>query len=94
MRDDARRSSELLTVSFRYKQPAESESRLLSVAVKDRNTRFADASDNFRFSAAVAEFGMILRGLGPDGQLQPSSRSSALHAPRAARTRTAIARSS
>ena len=62
VRDDARRSSELLTVSFRYKRPEESESRLLAVAVRDRNTRFADASDNFRFSAAVAEFGMLLRG--------------------------------
>jgi len=62
VRDDARRSSELLTVSFRYKRPEESESRLLSVAVKDHTTRFADTSDNFRFSAAVAEFGMLLRG--------------------------------
>jgi Ca-activated chloride channel family protein len=62
VRSDARRTSELLTVSFRYKRPEESESRLLAVAVRDRNTRFADASDNFRFSAAVAEFGMLLRG--------------------------------
>jgi len=61
VRDGARRSAELLTVSFRYKQPAESESRLLSHVVKDRTTRFADASDDFRFSAAVAEYGMILR---------------------------------
>jgi len=59
--DRARRSSELLTVSFRYKPPTENRSRLLSVVVKDRNTRFANASDDFRFSAAVAEFGMILR---------------------------------
>jgi len=61
VRDGARRTSELLTVSFRYKQPTESESQLLSVVVKDRHTRFATASDDFRFSAAVAEFGMILR---------------------------------
>jgi Ca-activated chloride channel family protein len=61
VRDGARRSPELLTVSFRYKPPTESESRLLSVVVKDRHARFADASDDFRFSAAVAQFGMILR---------------------------------
>jgi len=61
VRDGARRTSELLTVSFRYKQPTESESQLLSVVVKDGNTRFAQASNDFRFSAAVAEFGMILR---------------------------------
>jgi Ca-activated chloride channel homolog len=60
--DDAKKSAELLTVSFRYKRPDESDSRLLSVAVRDRRVRFADASDNFRFSAAVAEFGMLLRG--------------------------------
>jgi Ca-activated chloride channel family protein len=61
VRNDANRSAELLTVSFRYKRPNETESRLLAVAVKDRNTRFADTSNDFRFSAAVAEFGMILR---------------------------------
>jgi Ca-activated chloride channel family protein len=61
VRDDARHSSELLTVSFRYKQPTASESRLLSQVVKDRDTRFAKASDNFRFSAAVAEDGKLLR---------------------------------
>jgi Ca-activated chloride channel family protein len=62
VRNDARKSPELLTVSFRYKRPNESESRLLAVAVNDRNTRFANTSANFRFSAAVAEFGMLLRG--------------------------------
>lgn len=62
VRNDARKSAELLTVSFRYKRPNESESRLLAVAVNDRNTRFANTSANFRFSAAVAEFGMLLRG--------------------------------
>ncbi len=61
VKDGARRSTELLTVSFRYKQPTASESQLLSVVVKDGNKRFAHASDDFRFSAAVAEFGMILR---------------------------------
>jgi Ca-activated chloride channel family protein len=61
IRDNARRSDDLLTVSFRYKPPTESKSRLLAEVVEDRSTRFADASENFRFSAAVAEFGMILR---------------------------------
>ncbi len=57
----ARRSSELLTVSFRYKQPTESKSRLLSEVVTNSHAEFADASENFRFSAAIAEFGMVLR---------------------------------
>jgi Ca-activated chloride channel family protein len=60
-RPDNRHGYELLTVSFRYKQPDASESELLAVPVRDRDTRFADASETFRFSAAVAEFGMILR---------------------------------
>jgi Ca-activated chloride channel family protein len=59
--DRGRYHSELVTVSFRYKPPAESESRLLSEVVNDDIDRFADASESFRFSAAVAEFGMILR---------------------------------
>ncbi|HKW14353.1 MAG TPA: von Willebrand factor type A domain-containing protein [Candidatus Krumholzibacteria bacterium] len=61
VQNDAKKSPDLLTVSFRYKRPDASESQLLEVPVRNRNTRFADASDNFRFSAAVAEFGMILR---------------------------------
>jgi Ca-activated chloride channel family protein len=59
--DQARRSPELLTVSFRYKRPDATESRLVSVAVNDRAARFDRASETFRFSAAVAEFGMLLR---------------------------------
>ncbi len=65
--NSARYGDELLTVSFRYKQPAASESQLLAVAVRDRDTRFERASDNFRFSAAVAEFGMILRNSSEKG---------------------------
>jgi Ca-activated chloride channel family protein len=61
VKENARKSAEILTVSFRYKEPTASESRLLAVAVKDRNVRFANASSDFRFSASVAQFGMILR---------------------------------
>jgi Ca-activated chloride channel family protein len=53
---------ELLTVKLRYKEPDGDESRLLSVAVADSNTSHRNASDNLKFSAAVAEFGMLLRG--------------------------------
>ncbi|HER34431.1 MAG TPA: DUF3520 domain-containing protein, partial [Halothiobacillaceae bacterium] len=54
--------NELLTVSFRYKPPTGNESRLLTEVVKDDMHRFADASETFRFSAAVVEFGLVLRG--------------------------------
>jgi Ca-activated chloride channel family protein len=58
---DAYESAELLTVKFRYKKPDGDKSRLITVPVLDQEMRLAKTSDNFRFSAAVAEFGMLLR---------------------------------
>jgi Ca-activated chloride channel family protein len=55
-------SGELLTVKVRYKEPAGSESKLLSFPVTDSDTTLAESSRDFRFSAAVAGFGMLLRG--------------------------------
>jgi len=49
---------ELMTVKLRYKAPDGSDSRLISVPVKNRTT---DLSANVGFAAAVAEFGMVLR---------------------------------
>ncbi|NQY11357.1 MAG: von Willebrand factor type A domain-containing protein [Flavobacteriales bacterium] len=53
-------SDELLTVKFRYKKPDEDTSRLI---VKTLNVNESEEmpSENFRFSAAVAQYGMILR---------------------------------
>lgn len=51
--------AELMTVKLRYKEPAGERSRLLSLAVQDRAQ--GSSSANLRFSAAVAEFGMLLR---------------------------------
>ncbi|MDB5106692.1 MAG: uncharacterized protein JWP91_4381 [Fibrobacteres bacterium] len=53
---------ELLTVKFRYKQPTGSASKLLSRTLRDRDAAWQDASENFRFSAAAAGFGLLLRG--------------------------------
>jgi Ca-activated chloride channel family protein len=52
---------ELLTVKLRYKLPNEETSRKLEVPVIDSMRVFNQASDDFRFAAAVAGFGMILR---------------------------------
>ena len=52
-------SNELLTVKIRYKKPDENKSSLLEMAVKNKPE--TKTSDNFRFSAAVATFGMLLR---------------------------------
>lgn len=54
-------SDELMTIKLRYKKPDEETSSLIAHAVKDVRTGLALTSDNFRFSAAVAEFGMLLR---------------------------------
>jgi Ca-activated chloride channel homolog len=54
-------SGELLTVKLRYKSPDGDASRLLAHPLRDRGASLAAASDDFRFSAAVAEWGMLLR---------------------------------
>ncbi|MEN7547878.1 von Willebrand factor type A domain-containing protein [Rapidithrix thailandica] len=57
----ASNSRELLTVKFRYKKPEEDKSRLIVQTLKDKPLSLDKTSDNFRFSAAVAEFGLLLR---------------------------------
>ena len=54
-------NGELLTMKIRYKAPDGDTSRLMEVAVVDRQTRLTDASDDYRFTTAVAGFGMLLR---------------------------------
>jgi hypothetical protein len=54
-------SSEMLTVKLRYKKPDGDKSELLERAVVDDGKQFANASADFKFAAAVAEFGMLLR---------------------------------
>ena len=54
-------SNELMTVKLRYKKPAEEKSRLLSEIITNKPVTLKKSSDNFRFSAAVAQFGMLLR---------------------------------
>jgi Ca-activated chloride channel family protein len=54
-------AGEIMTVKFRYKPIGQTESKLIEKAVKDEHTPLAQSSENFRFSAAVAGFGMLLR---------------------------------
>ncbi len=53
--------SELMTLKMRYKQPGDSTSNLMTVAVLNEQKQMQHTSTNFRFAAAVAEFGMMLR---------------------------------
>jgi Ca-activated chloride channel family protein len=54
-------SQELLTVKIRYKAPDGAVSKLLEFPLTDKGAAFADASGDFKFAAAVAGFGMVLR---------------------------------
>lgn len=54
-------SHEIMTIKFRYKRPEGSTSKLIVHAVVDENIALEKTSDNFRWSASVAAFGMILR---------------------------------
>lgn len=54
-------TDEMLTVKFRYKEPDGDVSKLIVKTVKDENSAIESASEDFKFSAAVALFGMQLR---------------------------------
>jgi Ca-activated chloride channel family protein len=53
--------AEMLTVKIRYKEPAGDVSTKLEFPLVDGGHRFDAASPDFKFAAAVASFGMILR---------------------------------
>ncbi|HEX5154484.1 MAG TPA: von Willebrand factor type A domain-containing protein [Parafilimonas sp.] len=52
---------EVMNIKLRYKKPDGDKSTLIEHPLKDENISFGSTSDNFRFAAAVAEFGMLLR---------------------------------
>ena len=54
-------TSEIMTVKFRYKDPAGETSKLITHPLNDDLVSLNGTSDNFRFAASVAEFGMLLR---------------------------------
>jgi len=54
-------TNEIMTIKLRYKKPDEDISKLITHPVIDNHTEMVNTSDNFRFSAAVAEFGLLLR---------------------------------
>ncbi|MDA3865690.1 MAG: DUF3520 domain-containing protein [Salinivirgaceae bacterium] len=54
-------AKEMATVKFRYKKPDGDKSILLEQIIFNSSTDLNRTSDNYRFSAAVAGFGMLLR---------------------------------
>lgn len=55
------RGNELMNIKLRYKKPESDQSNLIIHAVADDNKKWQDATQNFKLSAAVAEFGLLLR---------------------------------
>ncbi len=54
-------SKEIMTVKFRYKKPDGDVSKLIVHPLLDENIALNKTSENFKWSAAVAGFGMLLR---------------------------------
>jgi len=66
---DAAKNGEVMTVKLRYKEPEGMTSRLLEVPVKDEGRTLTASSAEFKFSAAVAGFGLLLRDSSYRGSL-------------------------
>lgn len=54
-------ADELMTLTVRYQEPAGGERKKIELPLVDSGARFGAASADFKFAAAVAGFGMILR---------------------------------
>jgi Ca-activated chloride channel homolog len=54
-------SNELVTVKIRSKEPDKDSSVLSEFVLKESKEKFANASNDFKFAAAVATVGMVLR---------------------------------
>jgi len=54
-------NNELATIQLRYKKPDSDKSILMTEVISNNSRYINETSENFRFSAAVAGFGMLLR---------------------------------
>lgn len=54
-------SNDLMTLKLRYKLPDEDKSKLIKHKISPKDIKSKKLSDNYRFSSAVAEFGLLLR---------------------------------
>lgn len=57
----AAESKEMLTLKLRYKAPDGDTSQLISFPVSDADKKFSQASPDFVWATAVAQFGLLLR---------------------------------
>ena len=61
-------SNDWLQIKVRYKQPQSNDSSLITARVSDVPATLTLSSENFRFAAAVVEYGMLLRNSEFKGQ--------------------------
>lgn len=54
-------SNNIMTLKLRYKDPDQDTSKLIVQRISEKSIKTKNESDNFKFSAAVAEFGLLLR---------------------------------
>ena len=59
--DEAKNSHQWLTLKLRYKEPDGEKSKLIRTSLKEGHKPLQKTSDNYRWSAAVAGFGLLLR---------------------------------
>lgn len=64
----AAKSDELLTVKVRYLPPTEKQSKLLTLPIAKEVRKVEETSNDFRFTAAVAAFALLLRDSPHKGQ--------------------------
>ena len=57
----AAKSKEWMTIKLRYKKPDGNKSLLIEEVVKNASEQLSQTSENFRWAASVAGFGMLLR---------------------------------
>jgi autotransporter-associated beta strand protein len=66
---EAAKSGEMMTVKLRYKEPESDLSKLIEVPTKDEGKTLTASSEEYKFSAAVAGFGLLLRDSSYKGTL-------------------------
>ena len=61
IKSSATNDPDVMTIKLRYKEPDGNTSKLFELTSQDRGKDLAASSENFRFAASVAGFGMLLR---------------------------------
>lgn len=61
VKPEAYTSDEIMTVKFRYKKPDGQNSLLITKPILDKQQKLENTTNDFRFSAAVAQYGLLMK---------------------------------